>query len=127
MEKKTVFDVFKDDVPKDRQHITIQTLYEYEKHYMKLVAEYKEEISFIEKMLSDYRQEQVQFFKEDLPAIKQKLENEHVDEAMESVWLKRLADNMERSFNISEKLITNYSTKKIDEFKDAVNEKLHGL
>lgn len=127
MEKETVFDAFKEDVPKARQNITIQTLYEYEKHYMKLVEEYKDEISFIENMLSDYRQEQVKFFKEDIPAIHKKFQEEHVDENMEDIWLKRLADNMERSFSISEKLITNYSTKKIEEFKEAVNEKLHSL
>ena len=46
---------------------------------------------------------------------------------MKNAWLKRLEENMNRSFAISEKLITDYTTKKLDEFKTIANEKLRSI
>ena len=116
-----------DDILPDKQEPSVQVLYEYEQHYMDLIRRYKEEILFIENILKNYRAEQVNFFKEQIPAINQKLNIEHINTEMKKLWLKRLEENMNRSFNISEQLITNYTTKKISEFKEAVNEKLHGM
>lgn len=124
--REDAFSIFEDVTP-SKQEPTIQVLYDYEKHYMNLVRRYKEEILFMENMLKDYRTEQVNFFKEQIPSINQKLNIEHIDAEMKELWLKRLEENMNRSFAISEQLITNYTTKKISEFKEAVNEKLHGM
>ena len=124
--REDAFSIFEDVIP-SKQEPTIQVLYDYEKHYMDLVRRYKEEILFIENILKNYRAEQVNFFKEQIPAINQKLNIEHINTEMKKLWLKRLEENMNRSFNISEQLITNYTTKKISEFKEAVNEILHGM
>ncbi|WP_303692006.1 hypothetical protein [Megamonas hypermegale] len=124
--RKSIFDVF-EDVSPQKQDTNIQTLYDYEKHYMELVKRYKDEINFIENLLKNYRDEQINFFEKQMPAIYQKLTVERIDSDMKKLWLKRLEENMSRSFSISEQLITNYTTKKISEFKEAVNEKLHGM
>lgn len=117
-----------DDVSPKRKDPSIQVLYDYEKHYMELVRKYSPEISMIVGMLSDFRNEQEQFYKEILPQIVAKLnEDAGIDAEMRNVWLKRLTTNMDRSFELSETLINDYATKSIDEFKIAVNEKLRKL
>lgn len=125
--KNNCFEEFNDDAPRKKDP-TIQVLFDYEKHYMDLVRKYSTEIKFIEDMLSDYRQEQIKFYTETLPELQKKLnEDPGVDEEMKRTWLCRLTANMDKSFQMSDTLINDFATKKLQEFKDAVNEKLRGL
>ena len=126
MANNDAFSMFEDISPR-KQEPTLQVLYDYEKHYMELIRQYKNEIVFIENMLKDYRQENIDFFNNQLSKISQKLDAEHIDKDMKNAWLKRLEENMNRSFAISEKLITDYTTKKLDEFKTIANEKLRSI
>ncbi|CDB97258.1 hypothetical protein [Megamonas funiformis] len=126
MANNDAFSMFEDISPK-KQEPTLQVLYDYEKHYMELIKQHKNEIVFIENMLKDYRQENIDFFNNQLSRISQKLDAEHIDKDMKNAWLKRLEENMNRSFAISEKLITDYTTKKLDEFKTIANEKLRSI
>ena len=116
-----------EDISPRKQEPTLQVLYDYEKHYMELIRQHKHEIIFIENMLRDYRQENIDFFNNQLSQISQKLDAEHIDKDMKIAWLKRLEENMNRSFAISEKLITDYTTKKLDEFKTIASEKLRSI
>lgn len=126
MANNDAFSMFEDISPRE-QEPTLQVLYDYEKHYMELIRQHKNEIVFIENMLKDYRQENIDFFNNQLSKISQKLDAEHIDKDMKNAWLKRLEENMNRSFAISEKLITDYTTKKLDEFKTIANEKLRSI
>ena len=126
MANNDAFSMFEDISPR-KQEPTLQVLYDYEKHYMELIKQHKNEIIFIENMLKDYRQENIDFFNNQLSKISQKLDAEHIDKDMKNAWLKRLEENMNRSFAISEKLITDYTTKKLDEFKTIANEKLRSI
>lgn len=126
MANNDAFSMFEDISPR-KQEPTLQVLYDYEKHYMELIRQYKNEIVFIENMLKDYRQENIDFFNNQLAKISQKLDAEHINKDMKNAWLKRLEENMNRSFAISEKLITDYTTKKLDEFKTIANEKLRSI
>lgn len=126
MANNDAFSMFEDISPR-KQEPTLQVLYDYEKHYMELIRQHKNEIIFIENMLKDYRQENIDFFNNQLSRISQKLDAEHIDKDMKNAWLKRLEENMNRSFAISEKLITDYTTKKLDEFKTIANEKLRSI
>ena len=120
------FEEFNDDTPRKKDP-TIQVLFDYEKHYMDLVRKYSNEIKFIEDMLSDYRQEQIKFYAEILPKLKKINEDFGIDEEMKRTWLSRLTNNMDKSFQMSDTLINEFVTKKLQEFKDDVNEKLRGL
>lgn len=126
MANNDAFSMFEDISPR-KQEPTLQILYDYEKHYMELIRQHKNEIIFIENMLKDYRQENIDFFNNQLSRISQKLDAEHINKDMKNAWLKRLEENMNRSFAISEKLITDYTTKKLDEFKTIANEKLRSI
>lgn len=121
------FDEFK-DIPQKRKDPTIQVLYEYEKHYLEMIKKYSGEIKFIQNMLVEFRKEQENFYNQMLPEIIDKLNKDKgIDEEMRRVWLTRLSTNIERSFNLSETLINDYTIKSLDEFKQAVNEKLHDI
>lgn len=123
-EKGNCFREF-DDVNPRKKDPSIHVLFEYEKYYMELVREYSNEIRFIAGMLSEFRIEQTKFYEETLPQISHSLtEDQSVDDEMKKLWLKRLSTNMDRSFLISEKLITDYATKSIDEFRKAAEEKM---
>lgn len=126
MANNDAFSMFEDISPR-KQEPTLQVLYDYEKHYMELIRQHKNEIIFIENMLKDYRQENIDFFNNQLSRISQKLDAEHINKDMKNAWLKRLEENMNRSFAVSEKLITDYTTKKLDEFKTIANEKLRSI
>ncbi len=129
-EKNTPDNCFRafDDVSPKKTEPSIQVLYDYEKHYMELVRKYSQEITFIEDMLRKFREEQTFFYDETLPKITQKLKDDPgVDKEMSKMWLERLTANMDRSFSLSETLINEFTTKKINEFHAAVNEKLRGL
>ena len=117
MANNDAFSMFEDISPR-KQEPTLQVLNDYEKHYMELIRQHKNEIVFIENM---------DFFNNQLSKISQKLDAEHIDKDMKNAWLKRLEENMNRSFAISEKLITDYTTKKLDEFKTIANEKLRSI
>jgi len=116
------------DIPQKRKDPTIQVLYEYEKHYLEMIKKYSEEIKFIQNMLSDFRKEKEEFYQKVLPDINKKLsENDGIDKEMKKNWLNRLSTNIERSFKFSETLINDYAVKNLDEFKQAVNEKLNNI
>ena len=128
--KKTLdncFDEF-DDISPKRKEPSIQILYDYEKHYMELVRKYSKEINMIAEMLSDFRDEQKEFYEEILPQVSEKLNQEEIiDNEMKKRWLTQFKANMDRSFSLTETLINNYTTKKIDEFKTIINEKIMRL
>lgn len=125
--RSNCFGEFEDVSPK-RKEPTIQVIYEYEKHYLEMLRKYSNEIEFIQKMLSNFREEQAKFYHQVLPDIEDKLKgDEAINDEMRRIWIDRLVANMDRSFNLSESLINDYAVKNLDEFKTAVNEKMRNI
>lgn len=120
------FEVF-DVIPPQKKDESIEIIYEYEKHYMKLIKEYKPEIDYIAKHLNDLRFEQIDFLENKLPRLKEILIEQGIDNDLQSKWLSEIIENINRSYLISEKLITHYLTKNIDEFKETIDEKIKNL
>lgn len=96
----------------------------YEKSYMDLLKRYKDEIQWIEDMLCDLRKEKTQFYKEQLPEIQKELEMDEVSSEIRSQWLNEIQKNVEKSFEISQRLIEHYITKNLDEFKHALQQEM---
>lgn len=96
----------------------LDALIAYEEHYMKLLRNYKAEIAEIENMMSQLRQEREDFYGTKLPIIEQSIRDDDVlsDTAKEN-WIMELRDNVEKSFKLSESLISRYITSNLDEFK----------
>lgn len=121
---RSVFDVFGKS-PKN-ENKNLQTLYDYEKHYMELVKRYRGEIEFINQLHDRHTQEVKNFYKNDLPEIQQKLSAEPIDDNIREEWLKNLEKHISKSFDMSEHFIWTLTTKKVEEFNRAIREKING-
>ncbi len=96
----------------------LDVLIAYEELYMKLLRNYKAEIAEIQNMMHELRQEREDFYSTKLPMIEQSIRDDEVlsDTAKEN-WIMELRANVEKSFSISETLISHYVTSNLEEFK----------
>lgn len=112
-----IFGAFQSVKPESRNK-SFDDINAYEEHYMKLLKNYSNEISQIEQMMKDLRDERINFYTKQLPEIQKAMDKDEVlSEENKSDWLKVLQENMEKSFEISEALINHYVTKNLEEFK----------
>lgn len=116
---------FDDDSPKIK-NTEIEQIYENQRHYLKLIKNYKEEIKFIYELQKNLRDEQIKFCDEIFPAISEKFEkNIAIDEEIKKMCLQDLYENMQRSFSLSDSIITAFITKKLEEFDQEVKKILN--
>ena len=101
---------------------TAEAIVSYEERYMKLLRVYRTDIEEIENMMKSLRAEREQFYLKQLPEIRRELEMDEVMPEIRSEWLNVLQQNMEKSFQISEKLIAHYVTKNLSEFEVKLQE-----
>ena len=102
--------------PEKRQN-KAELITAYEENYMKILKRYANEISYIENMLKDLRNERADFYVNQLPLIRKELEKDDVSDENKKRWIEEVQGNIERSFKISESLIEHYVTKNLEEFK----------
>lgn len=117
------FDEFR-KVPVEKKSNRADALIAYEKSYMELLKRYKDEIREIEEMMCALRKERNSFYMEQLPAIQKEMEMDAVAPEIRSQWLTELQANVEKSFKISEELISHYVTKNLEEFKHALQQEI---
>ena len=128
MESKKVFNIFSDDDDKKTVKVnSLDSLMKYQRHHMELLKNYKEQIAFLEKLLSDCRNERKNFFIKELPAISKKMDEDHIDKSIKTEWLVQLERDMRRSFDESDKLISAFAVQKAEEFRESMEEKLKEL
>ena len=118
------FEVFNDDSPKDGQ-TSAKLLYDYEKHYMQLLTTHKNDIEFIATLLKNLRSEQNEST-EKIIELNQKLLEQGVDEDVKNTWLKHLANNLNRSFQLSYELISHYIIMDDETFKAELQKRIKG-
>lgn len=112
-------------IPSELQSTQLDQLTAYEEHYMKLLKNYKSEIAGIESMMHNLRKERETFYSSTLPEIERKIrEDEVLSEDSIETWILELRSNIERSFQISEELISHYVTSNLNEFKEKMQESL---
>lgn len=96
----------------------LDRLIAYEEHYMKLLRNFKAEIAEIENMMTQLRQERTDFYSSKLPEIEKTImDDEVLSEEAKQKWITELRANVEKSFEISESLISHYVTSNLKEFK----------
>ena len=105
---------------------TADMLYEYERHYMRLVKDFRHEIEFIDDLHDKHAREVEKFYGEDLPAIIKKLEAEPIADDVRREWLKHLEGHISKSFEMSQKFLDALTTKKVEEFDAALRKKIGG-
>ena len=93
-----------DDYITEKIKNKLQVLYEYEKHYLDLIKEYKEEIKFASTIQEDLRRERSQFFSQSLKEVSDSLKDAQVDETVAAKWIQQLVGSYTRSLDLSESL-----------------------
>ncbi|BEC72764.1 hypothetical protein VEE57_44800 (plasmid) [Escherichia coli] len=83
----------------------MSVLYEFEKNYLQLISEYKEEIKFASSLQEDLRKERAKFFSETLKRVHQTLSESQVDNEVASKWIKELVGSYTKSLDLSEVLL----------------------
>ncbi|WP_096780045.1 nickel transporter [Zobellella denitrificans] len=87
----------------------LEVLYNFEKNYLELVKEYKEEIKFASTLQEDLRKERSKFFSETLKEVSDTLNKSQVDNDVASKWLKELVDSYTKSLDLSSSLIEEHT------------------
>jgi hypothetical protein len=82
----------------------LNLLYQYEKHYLELIKEYKEEIKFASSLQEDLRRERSQFFTQTLREIVQTLQIQEIDKKVTSQWIEDLVASYTKSIDLSSDL-----------------------
>lgn len=95
----------------------LKVLYEYEKNYLNLIKEYKEEIKFAAALQEDLRKERTKFFAESLKEVSHTLQESQVDTKIASVWIKELVNSYTKSLDLSSGLIEEHSLDMIGEIR----------
>lgn len=82
----------------------LELLYQYEKHYLELIKEYKDEIKFANNLQEDLRRERSQFFAQTLKDITQTMKEVAVNKTVSDQWIQELVDSYTKSIDLSSEL-----------------------
>lgn len=125
-EMGSIYDAFYQEGKINSGHRTLDDLAECQRNYAKLLREYKPEIEYVERCLKELREEEKNFYVQELPQILEILKCDEVSEETRRVWIERLRENMERSFGMSRNLLQDLAVKQMDEFKQDAERILKG-
>ena len=106
-----------DEVYNERLKSQLDIYYEYEKHYLDMLKEYKEEIKFASTLQEDLRKERANFFSEKLKEVSATLKDTGVDDKVRGEWIKELVKSYTGSLDISEKLVEEHVVETVNDIK----------
>ena len=122
-----MFDNLQPVHPEDRNP-TLETLFAYEEHFAELLKAYAPEIAKMEEMLRELRMERLQFYEKEFVEIQKRINEDPVlSEKAKEQWISELRANMEKSFQISEELLSYYVTTNKADFRKKMEEALKRL
>jgi hypothetical protein len=96
----------------------LDLLYQYEKHYLDLIKEYKEEIKFAASLQEDLRRERSQFFTQTLKDVMQTMKTAEVDKAVSARWVEDLVASYTKSLDLSSDLAKTHVVEVLSIFKE---------
>jgi hypothetical protein len=106
----------------------LSLLFEYEKHYLDLVKDYKEEIKFAASLQEDIRKERANFFASTLKEVSKTLKDTDVDSKVTASWIEELVSSYTKSLDLSSDLAKEQTFETFGvlkkESKESVNDKI---
>lgn len=96
----------------------LDLLFEYEKHYLSLIKEFKEEIKFATSLQEDLRKERANFFSATLREVYATLQATKIGPDMEALWLEKLVSSYTESLDLSSELAKENTLLRISEIKN---------
>ncbi len=116
----------KEVADKNELETKLRILYEYEKHYLELIKEYKEEIKFANSVQENIRGEKTQFFTQTLRQVFETLKDAQVDKNVISERVEELVKSYTKSLDTSADLVETHAVDIIsmlrEETKKTVND-----
>ena len=103
--KKTILLSFDQHTATSRLKERLGILFEYEKNYLGLIKEFKEEIKFVGSLQEDLRKERAKFFSDTLREVTQALKEAQVSSDVASQWIQELVNSYTKSLDVSTGLI----------------------
>lgn len=105
----------------------LEILFEYERHYLELIKEYKEEIKFSASLQEDLRRERSQFFTQILREVSETLKNADVDSKVASQWTQDLVDSYTKSIELSSDLAKTHAIDVIGKLRESTKAEVQSL
>lgn len=102
-------------------------IYEYEKKYLDLTKEYKEEIKFAANLQEDVRKERANFFSDVLKDVHQTLTEINMDSSVTDLWLSELVSTYTHSLNISAELAKDQILEVLSQLRTSAKKDLHTI
>ncbi len=99
-------------------------LYQYEKHYLELIKEHKEEIKFANSLQEDLRRERSQFFTQTLREVVQTLQTQEIDKKVASQWIEELVASYTKSIDLSSDLAKTHVVQVLNIFKEEAKQEV---
>jgi hypothetical protein len=95
----------------------LSILFEYEKNYLGLIKDYKEEIKFIGSLQEDLRKERAKFFSDTLRDVSTAMRESQVPDETSIAWIKELVNSYTNSLDVSSMLIEEHTFDSIGKIK----------
>ena len=102
----------------------LEILYNYEKNYLELVKEFKEEIKFASSIQEDLRKERAKFFAETLKEVQSTLKDSQVDSKVASNWVEELVNSYTKSLDLSGGLIEEHTLDTIGKLRQEAKQEV---
>ncbi|MBN9096239.1 hypothetical protein [Pandoraea pnomenusa] len=115
--KKTILLNFDEYASVSKLKGRLQILFEYEKNYLSLIKEYKEEIKFVGTLQEDLRKERAKFFAETLREVSGALKDAQVSNEVASIWIQELVNSYTKSLDVSSGLVEEHTFDTIGEIR----------
>jgi len=96
----------------------LEILFQYERNYLELVKEFKEEIKFAGSIQEDLRKERAKFFSDTLKEVSSTLKESQVEPGVAAAWLKDLVGSYTKSLDLSSGLIEEQAIDTIGKIRD---------
>lgn len=83
----------------------LELLFQYERNYLSLIKEFKEEIKFAATIQEDLRKERAKFFSEVLDDVSSTMKKSQISEHVADQWIKELVASYTKSLDVSADLL----------------------
>lgn len=120
--KKTILINFNEQVSTSKLKEKLGILFEYEKNYLGLIKEYKEEIKFVGTLQEDLRKERAKFFSDTLREVSIAMKESQVPSEVASKWIEELVNSYTKSLDISNGLIEEHTFDTIGDIRKQAKE-----
>lgn len=123
--KKSIIINFNEHLSTSKLKERLSILFEYEKNYLSLVKEFKEEIKFIGTLQEDIRKERAKFFSDTLHDVAEALKEAQVPSEVSSQWIQELVNSYTKSLDVSSNLVEEHTFDSIGNIRNKAKNELN--